>query len=284
MANARFTSKGPEAYLGGYDGQFRHTVEDATAAMAVFVGLFLSFFVFAFFFSIAPCAIFSKKTRAQTSHSDLASYLVIAFAATFACGLVGVYGWIYDAPLIQDRLYEETQSGSARFMSIVMFAYQIWNFWMCYRIKDYCSPETLGHHVVTATLASFCFFPFVHYYALFFIGIAELTNIPLTIYDGLKYMQAKDQFPNLYNYSKIAFAVSFLVVRCVWWPIVSFDFWVEMFTAMRTGQVHGYFVFYFFLFGNFSLTCLQFFWASKIVRMAFSAPRAKKEKKESKKE
>jgi len=282
MASARFTSKAPETYLGGYDGQFRHTVEDSTAATAVFVALFLGFFVLAHFFSIAGCAIFSKKTRAQTPNYELASYLVLSFAATTLCGLVGVYGWINDAPLIQDRLFGETQSGSARFMSIVMLAYQVWNFWMCYRIKDYRTPETLGHHVVTAMLASFCFYPFAHYYALFFIGIAELTNIPLTIYDGLKYLQAKEQFPNVYNYSKMVFAVSFLAIRCAWWPIVSFDFWVEMFTALGAGQVHGYFVFYFFLFGNTSLTLLQFFWGSKIIRMA--VPRAKKEKKESKKE
>ena len=45
---------------------------------------------------------------------------------------------------------------------------------MCYRIKDYRTPETLGHHVVTAMLASFCFYPFAHYYALFFIGSLAL--------------------------------------------------------------------------------------------------------------
>lgn len=41
---------------------------------------------------------------------------------------------------------------------------------MCWKIKDYRTAESLGHHLVTAILSYFAIFPFVPYYCLFFIG------------------------------------------------------------------------------------------------------------------
>ena len=196
MASARFTSKAPETYLGGYDGQvWLQPISWTSAPMSALVVRFvhpasnpslpnciLSSFVTLLktqlrqrlfllrFFWVSSClriffqlldARFSQKklgpklpimsckpdfyvhfsffsSSSTFSHEQpspchfcdySASYLVLSFAATTLCGLVGVYGWINDAPLIQDRLFGETQSGSARFMSIVMLAYQVWNFW-----------------------------------------------------------------------------------------------------------------------------------------------------------
>jgi len=268
MAEAvRWENKAKEVYVANYDGQFRISKEDAMAASIIFVGLILGYYVLSFYLSARAAAdkssIFGRKTRAGTPYSQLLAYIVVSGICTTVSGLAGCYGWIYDSALIQDRLYEESKSGAARWMAIIMVAYQIWNFWLCCLLKDYRTAENLGHHSVTATLSYFTRFPFVSYYCLFFIGVAEMTNIPLSVFDSLKFMQLKNEFPSLYKYSRVTFAVSFLIIRCGVWPIISYDFWTQVLGAEKW---HSPFVCIFFLVGNAFLTGLQFFWASKIVK------------------
>lgn len=283
MADAvRWDTKAKELYVGEYVGQFRIPKEDATAAIVLFVACFLGFYALAYYFGLKAAAdensVLARKTRDGTPYSQFLSYIIVSGVCTAVSGLIGCYGWICDSAVIQDRLYEEGNTGSARYMAILMVAYQSWNFWMCALLKDYRTAESLGHHSVTAILSYFAIFPFVPYYVLFFIGVAEMTNIPLSIFDAIKFMQLKNDFPKLYSYSRVTFAVSFLIIRCVWWPIVSFDFWNKM---LGTGvfALHSPFVGIFFLIGNAFLTGLQFFWGSKIVNGLLSMLSTKKKVK-----
>lgn len=270
MADAvRWDTKAKETFVGEYVGQFRIPKEDAMAAIVIFAALLLGFYVLSYYFGLRAAAdensILARKTRDGTPYSQFLAYIILSGICTGASGLIGCYGWILDSAAIQDRLYEESNSGSARYMAILMLAYQSWNFGLCAYLKDYRTAESLGHHSVTAILSYFAIFPFVPYYVLFFIGVAEMTNIPLSVFDALKFMKLKDEFPKLYTYSRVIFAVSFLIIRCGWWPIVSYDFWKNM---LGTGvfQMHSPFVGIFFLIGNAFLTALQFLWGSKIVK------------------
>jgi hypothetical protein len=162
---------------------------------------------------------------------------------------------------------------------IPMFSYQVWNVVLCFVLSDLFEPFFIGHHTVTATLAFFGTNPYVHYYGLFFFGIAELTNVPLTFVDVFKYfpdMKAKYSIVN--EVSRVIFALSFIILRLIVWPVISLEFWRESFKLVQTGEAHNNFVVIFFLFANLFLTGLQFMWGSKIFGFLFKKPSKKQEK------
>ena len=67
-----------------------------------------------------------------------------------------------------------------------MISYQGWNLLYTLVNADQFSWNMVGHHGVTGLLAYFGLSPYLHCYGLFFFGIAELTNIPLTFVDVFK--------------------------------------------------------------------------------------------------
>ena len=148
-----------------------------------------------------------------------------------------------------------------------MLAYQLYNIICACTIADLRTPAFIGHHAMTALLSYFTLAPFVHYYALFFIGIAEATNFPLTFVDATKaFKSLRGAFPCANQFFRIAFALSFFAVRMIWWPIVSLDFWRLSLAALREGTAHSTFVVGTFLVGNVFLTGLQFFWGFRLVK------------------
>ncbi len=129
--------------------------------------------------------------------------------------------------------------------------------------------EMLGHHVTTfyMGLLSYYYRSF-HYYCPFFMGISELSSLPLAGVDFFKYFPAiRKSFPNANEACRVAFAVSFLTIRGVWWPYISLDFWRRAVPVMRgaaTTEAPG-FVLATFMFLNVAMTLLQFYWASIIL-------------------
>jgi TLC domain len=142
---------------------------------------------------------------------------------------------------------------------------------------DLWDPLMIGHHGVTGTLAYFGLHPYLHFYGLFFFGIAELTNIPLTIMDVFKYFKDKPlgkAMQMLNAGSRNTFAVSFIILRLAIWPVYSLPFWKGSIALLRGEQdaqsserMHSTYVVGFFLFANLFLTGLQFFWGKQSIYM-----------------
>lgn len=123
----------------------------------------------------------------------------------------------------------------------------------------------IGHHIVSASVAYFGLHPFGHRSALFYFGIAEFTNIPLTIVDVFKYFpELAKQFRLVNEASRYIFALSFVVLRLIIWPIGAVSFWWTCTSLLREGTAHSTFVVSLFLGANLFLTALQFWWGSKI--------------------
>lgn len=160
-----------------------------------------------------------------------------------------------------------------------MMAYQFWNFVLCLVNADLRDPAMIGHHIVTGTLAYFGLAPYLHYFGLYFFGIAEFTNVPLTFVDIFKYFpEMKNRVPMLNELMRYTFAVSFVLLRLVYWPIYCYPFWKGSYELVVTGKAHSTFVVTFFFLANMFLTALQIFWGSKLFGFLF------KKKKEVKKE
>jgi hypothetical protein len=121
------------------------------------------------------------------------------------------------------------------------------------------------------TTGYFALHPYLHGYNFFF-GVAELTNVPLTVYDVFKYQKSigwQTKYSALFQITQVSFALSFVAIRLVWWPMVSYPFWLESVAALKgETNAHSPFVIGFFLLSNVFLTFLQFFWGVQIVQGA----------------
>lgn len=206
---------------------------------------------------------------------------VTYLAAAGVVGWFGLFGANVRAELIDAPFY-----GKSKFVEdhliYPMVSYQGWNLLLCFFNADLRDPAMIGHHLVTGSLAYFGLAPYLHYYGLFFFGVAELTNVPLTIVDVFKYFPDLAKKLSILNeISRISFAASFIILRLIVWPYFSYHFALGSINLLTTNfhtQCHSGFVVGFFLFANVFLTGLQFFWGSKIIGFLFKS--GKKSSKE----
>ena len=137
-------------------------------------------------------------------------------------------------------------------------------------VSVFVCPQGLAlaaHHVVTLSLCFVSVAPYAHYYAFFFFGIANLSSVPLAIFSLCDVLRSRyGRFEASYYFFRSLFGVSFLVVRCAVWPIMSAYFWVDTLAAFQDGTVHSTFATCFLLASNVFLTGLQFMWGRKVVR------------------
>ena len=114
---------------------------------------------------------------------------------------------------------------------------------------------------MTGSLAYFGMHPFLHYYAFFFFGLAALSSVPLALVEVTKVLG----FPAVTEVLKVAFAVAFLAIRTVYWPIVSYGFWQDVLPKLQDGSIHSNVAAGVFLVANVGLTALQLFWTTLIL-------------------
>lgn len=143
---------------------------------------------------------------------------------------------------------------------------------LCLFNADLRDPAMIGHHLVSATVAYFGLYPFGHFGALFYFGVAEATNIPLTAVDVFKYFpELARKYSLLNEFCRYSFALSFVILRLILWPMGAIDFWTGCADLLQTGKAHSRLVVGSFLIANLFLTGLQFFWGSKIFGFLFKA-------------
>lgn len=140
------------------------------------------------------------------------------------------------------------------------------------------------HHVITVGLAIHILtYGFIEYYAAYFVGVAEMSPVPLQFMNFFKMFKVLGSaFPTTISICRAAFALSFLFFRGFWWPKVCVSFWADLGTLLSSedsADLHGIPVRhpYMWLAVNAGFTGLQWFWTSKVVygvRQAFRNAKA----------
>lgn len=215
------------------------------------------------------------KLGKGTRGSDFLSFLLIAGSCVNYLGFAGLvcYYGLFGVNCIGDLQRSHADPwfyGRSEFIEnhliIPMFSYQIWNTVYTFICADIFTWEMVGHHAVTTALAYFAMHPYLQYYAIFYFGLFELSNVPLTIvefFDRFKFLAKKYHYFN--EFIRVFFAFCFILFRLIIWPIVSKDFWVGSVNLLLSGKGHSSFVIAFFLLANAFLTILQFYFGSLIL-------------------
>jgi hypothetical protein len=172
-----------------------------------------------------------------------------------------------------DRLYG-TNDGTWT-LTRFMIGFQVYDLLSTGLVKDLQKAEHLGHHFATLCTAlggASMGGPFAQYYVAFFFGFTELSSVPLAFVDLFR--QVKDLAETgvgsaLNEVSRTLFVLSFLPIRCVWFPIVMVTkFWPDMIEAYSSDDIRCPMITYYWMFFSSSfLTFLQLFWGYKIMRV-----------------
>lgn len=226
-------------------------------------------------------------TRKGGLTSDIMAFEFSALISVIYLGVAGVLG-SYDLFGVQESVALGSDMFYARSKFVEehlvypMVTFQGWNVVLCFISSDLRDPAMIGHHLVTASLGYLGLAPYLHGAGLFFFGMAEISNIPLTVYDMFKYMKAggwQEKYSTLFQMSQVSFAICFLILRLIIWPIKSWTFWLGSIELLQSGKAHSNFTVGFFLLANSFLTLLQFLWGWQIIKFLIPSGKGDKGKK-----
>lgn len=211
------------------------------------------------------------KARKGSRLSDVMAFQIVAFICLTYMAGVGTVAWFHlYGPWDMSSLTADHYLGHEQFvidhLLVPMFCYQFWNVILCFVLNDLHEIVMIGHHTVTLGLAYVCMHPCLEYFVCFYFGLAEVTNIPLTIYDTLKYFpEIRKQHENLNELCKYLFVGGFYCIRIFYWtPITFYMIRDDLYPLLANGTAHSAPVVGFFLFAAAFLTGLQWLWAYKI--------------------
>jgi hypothetical protein len=228
---------------------------------------------------------FNAKTKDGSHGADVMSYEIVACLACCYLTYYGAVMWFgFDgdvAELAKDKIYGQSEYMRMHIL-IPMFFYQLWNFISCLIMKEFRDATGLVHHVVTMGIAYTAMAPAFQYYGSYFCGVCELSTIFLTFVDLFtKFPEYRTKYASFNSACRTLFAVSFIITRCLYFPYLSLDFWIEVIAMLRSGHptVHSKFTLGYMMVGNIFLTGLQLFWGTKMLGFllkTFNPPKVEK--------
>lgn len=153
----------------------------------------------------------------------------------------------------------------------IMFAYEVFNTMSSIVMPQYRTFEFLGHHVLTMTIAKMSQHHGPEFYGLFYLGIASVSTLFLVFVDSFKFgpKSLRETFGVVYTAARVLFALSFLLVRAVIWPLMNLAFWRDAIINLRDPPEDGgtwrpYLIG--LLLANTFLGVLQMLWAGRIIK------------------
>ena len=159
-------------------------------------------------------------------------------------------------------------------------------------MKNLRKAELFMHHIMAGSLAYAALHPYAHAYAPFFFGVVEISSVFLTS------LEVIELFPDFMRRHKLLhacvqglFAVSFILIRLIAWPILLMYFWPDNYAVVLTGkissaplskrphtnyneltgQAHSLFVIALYVVSCAGLTFLQFKWGMLIITAIHAA-------------
>jgi hypothetical protein len=200
-----------------------------------------------------------------TAHTIIAMVLMVLVSS------IGVVGWLGAMPATpQARLLEPL--ASARWLAAVIVGmFAMWDIPVSIAVPQLRKPDVIVHHIVMTIVAWVGAVTLPMHYLFFYLGISELSSIPLLFYDFYEQLVVsvnESRFTVLRDRFKIVAALCFTLIRAYYFTKVTLmqfvpDVWFVLPTATRS-VVNAL---RFGMIASIGFTALQLYWFSKIVRV-----------------
>jgi hypothetical protein len=152
----------------------------------------------------------------------------------------------YRLPARASLAPEERVLGAAEHVALVAstnFAFQVFNFLHSLSIPEHRAPLALAHHALAAFAAGACWrHRLLPYYAGFFLGVSEVSTLPLILVDLGRFFALDERGPLFAaaELSKGLFALAFLYFRgFLWFAAVLPGMVSDILLALRRGEGGG---------------------------------------------
>jgi hypothetical protein len=165
-----------------------------------------------------------------------------------------------------DRLYDYDPAFQR--LSVVMFAFQWKNLLDSVFFDD--GLIFVVHHAVVIVVSLFALHPFSHLYGSFFFGVSEVSTTVLAVvalFDAEHGVEELEwDFPVTRLVIGGLFAVSFLVVRGLLWPYLTYFYCRDGLRILESDpDIHSRFLVKVFMGGLLTLSVMQVIWLGQIV-------------------
>lgn len=247
-----------------------HAVPLTTSFYVWFIGIPVSYIALSL--SYRACNWWPKPAEKGTRLSDIMAFEIVAGVTLAYMGIAGSIIWFQLNPnwdytgIVEDKYLGYSKHVEDHLL-MPMLTYQAWQTVLCLILPDIRDWSMIGHHTVTSLLAYVCLHPALHYYACFFFGVAETTNLPLSIIDTFKYFpEYKKRFPMLDMVAQGAFALGFYGIRIFYWSMVQYELFNMLIPKLLENTVHSRVVVCFFAGAALFLSALQWWWGFKIAQ------------------
>ena len=222
------------------------------------------------------------------------------FVDTFSCVVLSLLGW-WNRHLSLEPMYRAILGGSSKAPCMTKDGYErrlfgfdqascrIGVFFLAYQIKNTIDAVLwndgavyIFHHIMAMIGAFGSVHPQVaSYYASFFLGLSEISTAILCVFANFQdvggVVGLGDAFPLTKVVVGCVFVASFVVCRCIMWPIASYYFVRDAFWALGDnsplvkGRRTWILVFVFCLIG---LSVLQITWLGEILTIGYQELKA----------
>eukprot|EP01062_Namystynia_karyoxenos_P059321 TRINITY_DN50768_c0_g1_i1.p1 TRINITY_DN50768_c0_g1~~TRINITY_DN50768_c0_g1_i1.p1 ORF type:complete len:282 (+),score=88.78 TRINITY_DN50768_c0_g1_i1:81-926(+) len=188
---------------------------------------------------------------------EIASLLVMVALVTL--GVVGLFN------MPDDPIYGSTPVTNT--LCLLMLGYALYATVAALVIEEMREIPFIGHHVGVTVLAYLGAAPFLHGYSMFFFGIAEFSTVVVCVMQLFKLEPTlQEEHPGMYQAVRAMFAILFILLRLIVWPLLSLKFWMDMYDLLEAGEERSLFAVVCFMVCNVGLTGLQFFWGRQVIK------------------
>lgn len=225
--------------------------------------------------------VLPEPVRKGSRGSDIMAFEIVAGVCVLYLCVAGIIGYFelfgvkpFPTNNLEDYYYTRS-SYIENHLLTPMLSYQGWNLLLCLSNQDLYSTEMVLHHFFAAVSAIVGFFPYFQWFSLYFYGIVEFTNIPLTVVDVFKiFPQFQEKYPLINQFARYSFAISYFLIRLLLWPFYSYIFWGQSFDLLISGKARSPLTTVYILITHFLLTILQYFWGYKILTFVTKPPKS----------
>jgi len=211
------------------------------------------------------------------------SYQLTNMGVNACLGAVGMYHFLYtlpENPSIDDQVMG--WESSLYPIAALQIAYQLWAIPMGLFVVNE-TAAMIVHHVAVILVSFMCSFMTIgfRYWTPFFLGMVEISSVPLAVMNTFKdYPVLIQEYPTLYFYVRITFALLFLTIRWVMFAPRKYMFLQQCMWAIQSSESVPYQLYMSVVWlSAFFLWCLQVFWGTLIIKGLANAFLFSKEKK-----
>lgn len=213
----------------------------------------------------------NKDISTKCLRPDLMAFQMISGMVFVVCSVMGIYAWYLTRVCHSSstkRLF--AQLPVAHWLTLWNLTYQIWDFGISFVIPEFRQPILFAHHAAAATVAYAALrYNMLGYYAIFFMGLSEVSSIFLVVIDLGQYVPPEPgtHYDTLVHHvCAPLFVVTFLYYRVIlWWFPITANLLRDVSGGLKQPKSPKW-VMYLLLLLDIPMGILQLYWMTMIVQ------------------